>query len=64
MDKANELKVDKQKSKKCCLCEEEYRGYGNNPRPLSHIGKCCDKCNVKVERFRSSKNNPMWSPRK
>lgn len=29
----------------CILCEEQYTGYGNNPAPLSKVGRCCDKCN-------------------
>ena len=40
-------------SKKCCLCEKSYVGYGNNAVPLAE-GKCCDNCNNKViaERMR------------
>jgi len=35
---------------KCCLCGEEYEGYGNNPAPLmkdtdKKPNRCCDKCN-------------------
>jgi len=32
---------------KCCICNEEIVGRGNNARPLKR-GVCCDKCNVKV----------------
>ena len=32
---------------KCCICYEEYKGYGNNALPLSE-GRCCDKCNKLV----------------
>ena len=32
---------------KCCICGEEFEGYGNNPAPVA--GKvCCDKCNNNV----------------
>ena len=33
---------------KCCLCGEEFGGYGNNPAPLAEEGRCCDRCNEKV----------------
>lgn len=31
----------------CCLCGRIFRGYGNNPWPLSHDidDRCCDGCN-------------------
>ena len=32
----------------CCLCNQDSRGYGNNPIPLKSSGRCCDKCNNKV----------------
>lgn len=31
----------------CCICGEEYEGYGNNPAPVRDSGKCCDGCNLK-----------------
>lgn len=33
----------------CCICGEEYEGYGNNPEPYKEKekGKCCDSCNIK-----------------
>lgn len=31
---------------KCCLCGEEFEGYGNNPAPLKESGECCDQCNA------------------
>ena len=34
----------KEKTKICCLCGKEYKGYGNNALPL-HDGKCCNECN-------------------
>ncbi len=36
------------KKKKCCLCNETYNGYGNNPAPLSdnETDRCCDDCNL------------------
>jgi hypothetical protein len=33
--------------KVCCICGEEYDGYGNNPAPYKDHGKCCDSCNIK-----------------
>jgi len=40
----------------CCLCKEEFEGYGNNAQPLKK-GLCCDKCNVDViiERMKKEK---------
>jgi len=37
--------AEKQETGRCCLCGEEFEGYGNNAQPLRN-GKCCDKCNV------------------
>ena len=31
----------------CCICGEESTGYGNNPAPVRHEGRCCDSCNRK-----------------
>ena len=31
----------------CCICGEETTGYGNNPEPVRHTGRCCDACNRK-----------------
>ena len=33
---------------KCCLCDKEVEGYGNNPSPLSENedDECCDECNL------------------
>jgi hypothetical protein len=31
----------------CCMCEEKYKGFGNNARPV-YGGRCCDMCNVIV----------------
>ena len=30
---------------KCCLCDKQSKGWGNNPQPLMG-GKCCDECNM------------------
>ena len=30
---------------KCCICGENYKGYGNNPDPVKEEGRCCDNCN-------------------
>ena len=29
----------------CCICGEEYFGYGHNPRPVKNTGRCCNGCN-------------------
>lgn len=31
----------------CCICGEDFEGYGNNPAPVKESGKCCDACNRK-----------------
>ena len=31
----------------CCICGEEFEGYGNNPYPIRDEGVCCDACNLK-----------------
>ena len=31
---------------KCCLCGEEFEGYGNDPAPLKDSGECCGRCNA------------------
>ena len=30
----------------CCICGDEYEGYGNNPWPIKKEGRCCDMCNA------------------
>lgn len=32
---------------KCCICGEEFEGYGNNAEPVKE-GTCCDSCNYAV----------------
>lgn len=32
----------------CCICGEEFIGFGNNPYPIKEEGRCCDMCNMKV----------------
>lgn len=34
------------KMRTCCICGEEFIGYGNNPSPVAEEGKCCDSCNL------------------
>ena len=34
------------RKQKCCICNRTFEGYGNNPAPLSHNGRCCDECNL------------------
>lgn len=31
----------------CCICNKKAQGQ-NNPWPVKHSGKCCDKCNAEV----------------
>lgn len=35
-------------SKICCICGNEFIGYGNNPYPVTNKGVCCDGCNSTV----------------
>lgn len=37
---------------RCCICDEIFVGYGNNPYPVKDSGVCCDDCNPKVIRAR------------
>lgn len=32
----------------CCICGKEFKGYGNNPAPVSDNpeDRCCDLCNL------------------
>jgi hypothetical protein len=32
----------------CCICGKPFTGYGNNPEPVEHFGRCCDTCNRHV----------------
>lgn len=34
----------------CCICGEEFEGFGNNPYPLvkEEGARCCDECNDAV----------------
>ena len=34
------------KRQKCCICNTYFVGYGNNPAPVKHSGRCCDSCNT------------------
>ena len=31
--------------KKCCICGNEFDGWGNNPFPIKYEGECCRDCN-------------------
>lgn len=35
---------------KCCICNKNIIGYGNNPAPIMHKmnEKCCDDCDNEV----------------
>ena len=41
------LKEGKEVEYTCCICGDEFEGYGNNPAPYKESGKCCDACNRK-----------------
>lgn len=34
----------------CCICGEEFEGFGNNPYPVDKEegARCCDECNDEV----------------
>ena len=34
----------------CCICGNEFEGFGNNPAPICEEPgmRCCDKCNEEV----------------
>ena len=49
----NDVKPEK---KICCICGEEYTGYGNNAEPYKE-GYCCDECNKKFVIPARLKNN-------
>ncbi len=45
------------KRKLCNICEDQFVGWGNNPKPYIKKGKkldvadrCCDDCNIKFVR--------------
>ena len=46
-EKVESLKEAAEKTFTCCICGEESTGYGNNPEPFKHEGRCCDACNLK-----------------
>jgi hypothetical protein len=44
-EKVESLKEAKEET--CCICGEPIEGYGNNPEPYKHEGRCCDACQNK-----------------
>jgi hypothetical protein len=36
------------RKQKCCICGKPFTGYGNNPAPIAHKGRCCDSCNEQM----------------
>lgn len=39
------------KTQKCCICNQSFKGFGNNPSPIKikkDDGRCCDNCNFTV----------------
>ena len=55
---------DETEKQVCCICGEEYKGYGNNAEPYKK-GRCCDQCNMKfvipyrLSQLRSTKNESL-----
>lgn len=55
---------DENEKQVCCICGEEYTGYGNNAEPYKE-GRCCDKCNRKfvipsrLNKLRSAKSESL-----
>lgn len=55
---------DENEKQVCCICGEEYTGYGNNAEPYKE-GRCCDECNRKfvipsrLNKLRSAKNESL-----
>ena len=41
------LREGKETEYTCCICGDDFEGYGNNPAPYKESGKCCDACNRK-----------------
>jgi hypothetical protein len=41
------LKEGKEAEYTCCICGDDFEGFGNNPAPYKESGKCCDACNRK-----------------
>lgn len=49
----------------CCLCGQEFSGYGNNPEPIkTYPERCCNACNTSLVipwRIRFGRNTePLW----
>ena len=42
----NDIRMSKKQN--CCICGNEFEGFGNNPVPARDGGRCCDKCNMEV----------------
>lgn len=55
---------DETEKQVCCICGEEYTGYGNNAEPYKE-GRCCDGCNMKfvipyrLSQLRKDKNESL-----
>lgn len=45
--KTNKANKVSEKQFKCVICNENSKGWGNNPAPVKESGRCCDKCNGK-----------------
>lgn len=54
------MSEEKKEKKLCSICKSEYKGYGNQARPIND-GICCDECNVKVINARLNMLVNMYS---
>ena len=55
-------------SMRCCICGQDFSGYGNNPYPLCHKddyeSRCCNDCDmivINARRLQMSAINEDWS---
>lgn len=56
----------KDKTQKCCICEDTFEGHGNNPDPVKTEGRCCDTCNIITvipARMRDIGKHMRWEPK-
>jgi hypothetical protein len=52
----------------CCLCDDVFEGYGNNPDPVTDLegrpyddeDECCDNCNSTVVVPTRMKEMGLW----
>ena len=61
LEEAREIDYERREATICCICGEEYDGFGNNAEPTAE-GRCCDECNIvvlldRVSRMEQDENN-------